>query len=372
MKTYSFLILDTYYNQFLDYFYEKYPFLVESYQAQKNTLMEELFGTADFYSSNLIKLGHNAEDIIINNEILQKKWAEEKKLKIKFDPFAPLYEIPYFSKFIKQPDWIYQIIEAQIKEFNPDIIYSQNISFFTPKFLKKIKKSTKLLIGQIASPMPAKEYLKSYDIILTSFPYFVEEFRKMGINSEYFKIAFENRILDLIKPQTKIYDVSFVGGFSRTTSYAIEIFEKVAQEVPINIWGYGKENLPKNSLLKKNYQGFAWGKKMYEIYNQSKIVLNRHSIASKNYANNMRLYESTGMGAMLITDYKDNLDDLFKIGKEIETYKDASELIEKIKYYLNHTKEREKITIAGQKKTLSEHTYFQRMKELTKIINKYL
>lgn len=106
---------------------------------------------------------------------------------------------------------------------------------------------------------------------------------------------------------------------------------------------------------------------MFKILAQSKIVINRHTqkiekhYASK-YANNMRLYEATGMGALLITDFKESFGDLFEVGKEVEIYHSLEELSEKINYYSQHDKEREKIAQAGQKRTLKDHTYQVRAK----------
>ena len=111
---------------------------------------------------------------------------------------------------------------------------------------------------------------------------------------------------------------------------------------------------------------------MYNLLYNSRISLNRHIDVAENYANNMRLFESTGVGAMLITDYKDNLPELFKIGTEIETYRTKKELVEKVNYYLAHNKERAQIAKSGQKRTLKEHTYIKRMTELLKILSKYL
>jgi len=111
---------------------------------------------------------------------------------------------------------------------------------------------------------------------------------------------------------------------------------------------------------------------MYKILAQSKIVINRHIDVAEDYANNMRMFEATGMGALLITDEKKNLPELFKVGKEVVTYKDSADLTEKIKYYLQHEDERQKIAKAGQKRTLTDHTYLKRMEELARIIKKYL
>ena len=86
----------------------------------------------------------------------------------------------------------------------------------------------------------------------------------------------------------------------------------------------------------------------------------------------MRLYESTGMGSLLLTDMKDNLYKLFEIDKEIVTYTCKEEALEKVEYLKNNPKKLSEIASAGQKRTLNEHTYEIRMKELMEIINVYL
>ena len=45
--------------------------------------------------------------------------------------------------------------------------------------------------------------------------------------------------------------------------------------------------------------------------------LNRHIDVAEDHANNMRLYEATGVGTLLLTDAKHILSDLFAIGEEV-------------------------------------------------------
>jgi len=57
-KTMKILIIDPHYSTFLDNFYLKNPEAAKkSYDAQKEMLFEECFGTANFYSLNLKKIG---------------------------------------------------------------------------------------------------------------------------------------------------------------------------------------------------------------------------------------------------------------------------------------------------------------------------
>jgi len=82
------------------------------------------------------------------------------------------------------------------------------------------------------------------------------------------------------------------------------------------------------------------------------------------------MYEATGAGTMLITDFKSDLKNIFIPGQEVETYRTKNELEEKVRYYLSHDLERRKIAETGQRRTLKEHTYKKRMAELIQILKR--
>ena len=368
------LFIDTYYPKFLRSFRKNNSDISKlSYVKHRDRLLSTYFGTSDFFSFNLKPLGWQAEDLIVNDEELQRKWAKENGAVVKEGRLISRFKsLPYVNKLFGRPQWIQQIVVAQVKRYKPDIVYCQNLSVLDPATLTKIKGLCRLLVGQIACPKPPNEYLKKYDLIVSSFPHYVKEFKQMGLESEYQKLAFESRILNKIGKQKRIYDVTFIGSFTPDHSEGTKVLEEVAKKIPVHVWGQGLEYLSPNSSLRKNYHGEAWGLGMYKILAQSKIVINRHISVSSNYANNMRLYEATGIGAMLITDKKINLKDLFNIGTEIEEYKDSKDLSDKIKYFLENDIERIKIAKAGQLRTLKDHNYPVRMKELNQLILKYL
>jgi spore maturation protein CgeB len=78
-----------------------------------------------------------------------------------------------------------------------------------------------------------------------------------------------------------------------------------------------------------------------------------------------RPFEILGCKAFLISGYADNMNDYYENGKEI-VYFDGTgtDLAEKIRYYLDREALREKIAEAGYARTLKEHTYERRFKEL--------
>ena len=370
----KFLVLDTYYPNFIKKVRNNNKTLCnESYRYQLKYMLSKCFGTSDFYSFNLRKLGYEAIDIIANDEILQRTWANENKLEVeKSDLISKLQTFPLIHKFIGRPDWIQTITLEQIRKEKPDIVYMQDLSVLNISTLKKVKKYCRLLVGQIACPLPNKQNLKQFDLILTSFPHFVERFSKMGIKSEYFKIGFEKRILNKFKKFKRKYNLTFVGGISPSHRKGLKLLNYIAKHIKIDVWGYGKELLLPTSNLYKYHHGEAWALDMYKVLAESKITINRHIDVAENYANNMRLYEATGMGTMLLTDKKDNLGDLFKTGIEVVEYSSPKDLVKKVKYYLKNEKERTRIARKGQLRTLRDHTYNVRMKELIKIIEKYV
>ena len=68
------------------------------------------------------------------------------------------------------------------------------------------------------------------------------------------------------------------------------------------------------------------------------------------------MFEATGVGTCLITDTGCNMPDLFEPDKEVVTYANIEEAVEKSQYLLEHDQEREEIAAAGQERTLRDHT----------------
>jgi putative methyltransferase (TIGR04325 family) len=200
----------------------------------------------------------------------------------------------------------------------------------------------------------------------------VDKFRNAGAKSEYLALAFEPRILENLEYCQQIYPVGFIGGYSGHHKQGTVLLETVARNIPVSFWGYGIQNLPPDSRIRATYQGEVWGLDMFETLAQTQISLNRHIDIAGRYAANMRLYEATGVGSCLVTDHKDNLHQLFEPGREVVTYTSPEDCIEKVRYLLNHEAERKAIAQAGQARTLREHTYLQRMRELVDIVQHYL
>ncbi len=372
------LIVDTYYDKFLKTFYKKNPDLENrGYDFQIKALLNSNFGTSDTYSYYFNQNNWEAKDLIVNNFFLQKAWGKDNDFKIsKLRSKIPhkFFKLPIIGKKLVNKNGLLDIAKQQIKAFKPEILYCQDLSFFPEEVLLEIKKENniRLIVGQIACPLPPKSFLNPYDLILTSFPHFVDRLRNDGKNCDYFKIGFDQRILSKTTQNDRDINFSFMGGISKHHSYASKNIEHLIKNAKLQVYGYGANNLPFNSKIRKNHKGERWGLEMYNILSRTKISFNRHINVAENNANNMRLYEATGMGSLLLTDKKNNLKKLFEEDREIVTYKSKEEALDKYNYLINNPAELANIAKAGQLRTLKEHTYEDRIKELILILNKYL
>jgi spore maturation protein CgeB len=86
----------------------------------------------------------------------------------------------------------------------------------------------------------------------------------------------------------------------------------------------------------------------------------------------MRLYEATGMGALLITDKKSNLNEIFEIDREVLAYSSPTEAKELVRWAAENPAEARSIAEAGNRRTLGNYTYESVLAQLEGILSKLL
>jgi len=376
----KFLILNTDYLDFLRWLYAQHPGLENApYEEQMRVRVESLFGAADFLSSNLCKLGHEAWDVYFNNEFMQKAWAHEHGVRLpsKYEWRFRLRRgiVPWISR-MRSRNWFYEVLAVQIKYYKPDVLLNWAMDGIPTYFLQEMKNEVGLLIGQAEPPTLFKEKEQDwrvYDLVLLPSEGLLDYFQKHGVKAELLRFGFDPRVLLCVnRDSNRTIPVSFIGSIGKAHSTRSQLLEVVCDQIDddILIWA---PSLDRMSLtIRNHYQGPAWGKEVYSIMSSSRITLNCHIDIAAEYADNMRLYEATAVGTLLITDWKVNLHEMFEPGKEVVAYRTPEECVELVRYYLEHNEEREAIARAGQQRTHRDHTYYHRMQELVDIVRKYL
>lgn len=393
----KFLVLNADYPDFIRWLYQTHAGLeAQTYEEQLRVRAESFYGMADFCSSNLRALGHEAFDLYANNEALQQAWAHERGMAVEHSwtvqrriglflqgirrvvAKTPARHLkPYLgapAEWLKQAhDLCLDVLKAQIKQYKPDVVLNQAVDSIPGRFMKELKPHVRFLVGQHAAiPLREDEDLSGYDLMISSFPATVEAFQRKGLRAELCRLGFEPRVLSISDCPGKKWDISFIGSFCDVHSSRASWLETLCRTFPrLKVWSPSIDQLPSTSPIRGHYMGQAWGRQMYQCLCSSKLTLNHHGDVAP-YANNMRLFEATGVGTCLLTDWKANLNDMFTPGKEVLAYRNPEECIELIGHYLEHDDERKAVARAGQARTLREHTYYHRMLEFIGILGKHL
>jgi spore maturation protein CgeB len=387
------IILNADYPRFLAWLYRRHAGLeTASYAAQMAARNASLFGLADFYSKNFAALGHSAEDVHVNNRFMQSAWAREHGLNVEVvaeanqgrqqmlpgwlqraaAPFKPILR-PLVRKVGLSPRLdaaSEQILLAQIEAFRPDVVLNQDVFYVDTNLMRRIKQIGKpVIVGQVGVEPSRGIDWRVYDLLLSQLPRIVQAFRTAGVRAEVAHLAFEPTLIDTLPPApAQDVDISFVGSVSEDHRQRIALLEAVARRHDLKLWGNIPKSLPASSPLHRCFQGEVWGAQMYQTLRRSKITLNSHIDIAGREAGNMRLFEATGVAAFLLTDFKDNLHELFEPGRDVAAWRSIEDCLKIIDRFLADPDGRAGIAQAGQARTLSQHTYRHRAGEMLKWI----
>lgn len=121
-------------------------------------------------------------------------------------------------------------------------------------------------------------------------------------------------------------------------------------------------------LPRANYRGLAKSTtEMPKIFHLSKINLN---FTSKPIRTGLplRLWDILGAGGVVLTNFQSEIPEYFEVGKDLDIYASEEELMEKIRYYLEHEKERQAIAESGYRKAKEQYSLELRVKQILKTV----
>ena len=104
-------------------------------------------------------------------------------------------------------------------------------------------------------------------------------------------------------------------------------------------------------------------------FNKSRININIHAPHSIQGVN-IRTFEIPACNSFQLCDNFSEMPSLFREGKEIVCYNDTKELKELVDHFLckDNVEERDRITKAGHKRVLAEHTVKHRIQKILEYV----
>jgi hypothetical protein len=148
------------------------------------------------------------------------------------------------------------------------------------------------------------------------------------------------------------FDVSFVGGCYGWRPRFIKCLE--AMGIRVACFGSGWPSGPLSD------------EELVRLYSRSRINLGFGGVAHSRrlLCVKGRDFEVPMSGGLYLTQHNAELERVFEIGREIVTYTDEADCAAKIRWLLNHPAEADLIRKAGLARSLREHTYEARWREV--------
>ena len=286
--------------------------------------------------------------------------------------------------------------------------------------MKDNVKSIKLNFSQIGVPINNIKRFEPYDFVLSCLKPQVKQLKENGKKAVFFRHGFDESLLNNINYNEKSIDFSFIGSIysgSGAHQERANYIEYLTSYTDLIIYSSFKNNGTRKNLKYKTkkmvsamyncmpiglknkniylaermncwrkeipgiiidnesvskFRQSIFGMDMLQTLANSKVSLNVHIDIADNYAASIRMYEITGVGTCLLTDFKDDINEYFEPDYEIVTFKSPLEALEKYNFLINNPDKMNNIAKNGQKRTLKEHTMKKRIEELDLIIRKHL
>jgi spore maturation protein CgeB len=105
--------------------------------------------------------------------------------------------------------------------------------------------------------------------------------------------------------------------------------------------------------------GMIFGEDIMSALNSAKMTMIFLYTAHGSKVVKVGLFDFLAAGALVLTNYFEPVSKYLAYGKEIVGFSSTQELLEKIRYYLDHPNEAQTIREAGRARVLREHTWNQ-------------
>ncbi len=194
----------------------------------------------------------------------------------------------------------------------------------------------------------------------------------LEIDSRYVRQAIENVRENgtelLFDSQEQQLDFEAAVLWRATQMYRMSGVKKLANFYPTI---YGDPNW--DNLLDSRYRierEVMYYDNLPQVYNTSRINFNMTSRQMKN-AVNQRVFDVPACGKFLLTDYKQQLEEIFDTnGEEVVFFTDVEEVPELVRFYLDNEPVRERYAQNAYRRVTSNETYRHRLTKMIDIMRK--
>jgi spore maturation protein CgeB len=279
---------------------------------------------------------------------------------------------------------LYADFEARVRELSVDAVIVDNVLPYHPEFLRRldVHKVMRTSDGPLSAYDRDFAYVHAYDQVLYHSPAYSrdlgmeEKLRYVGAKrADFWPLALFDAVWDTSQTEETILaherdvDVVFVGALFVGK---MPLIARVKKAFGRRCRVYGLTTVKRNLYYNARFGFPGWVRPLpfeeyVPLYQRAKIGFNVHNRGDYTVGG-YRLFELPANGVMQISDGGEYLSSFYEVGKEIVGYREADDLIDKIRYYLEHDDERRRIAQAGFRAVTGRHRIRDRLHQAAALI----
>ncbi len=296
-----------------------------------------------------------------------------RKIKIKNKIYSNTFKSQFFSFLRNRPDLPFIIKELKYSLFGNlqtniklmsiakknhfDLVFfakADTINYRLIPYINRYAKTWFYFMDplSIAREMDAEKYASRSTWSSSTFSNISSYFIKKGANCFFITQGIDKDLFKKsdILPKKNI-DVVFLGTKTKKREEYLNFLIK--HNINVSCFGDGWNHPP------------IYLEQLINTYKSSKIVLN---FVKGKTGFSLRVFQVMGCSSFLLSEYCNDLNELFKGKVHLDWFTNSSELLEKIKYYLKNEEIREKIAAEGYRLVMDNYTWDKIMHKIIQIV----
>ena len=336
---------------------------IPGFGAMRRVLIDDRFGGVH-YLKPVIDGDTDCFFAVGDNEQLQRQWAREAGMSAK-----PSLE---------------DILLAQIEAHATDVFYNLDPVRYGNAFLKRLPGCVKRTIAWRAAPSGNAQFL-DHDLVVNNYPSLADQYRTQGARTAFFFPGHDPAMDAFAASDDRPIDVLFIGGYTRhhlQRAKGLEAVSRLANrynvvfnldvsratsiaETPLGLVGPLKK-LRRPASIRKVSDSPLFGLDMYRQIGRAKVVINGKVDIAGADRGNMRVWETLGCGAALVTD-AGNYPEGMAAGRDFVVHETADQIAASVEGLLADESKRHAIANNGRhmiSTKFSKDAQWQRFVEL--------
>lgn len=138
------------------------------------------------------------------------------------------------------------------------------------------------------------------------------------------------------------------------------LLEQIAEEHDFRLYTREGESVPEGIRRCPPVNAMT---EQLKVFQSSRINLNL-TLRSIESGVPLRVFDIMSVGGFVLTDYRADAEELFRVDEELVMFATPEELMDKLNYYLGHEAAREKVAARGQKAVREKYSYERMLGEI--------